>query len=86
MAYTITHGELGFDILKDGRIVDIGFRSRHAAQGEIQEIEKREATRERGRIEAAKYVIRLREEYELSPTEILDIIKKILATPSTPSA
>lgn len=82
MAYKITHGELGFDILKDGRVVDIGFCSRRAAQGEIQEIEKREATRERGKVEAAKYVLRLREEYDLSPTEILDVIKKVLETKS----
>jgi hypothetical protein len=78
MAYTIAHGEIGFDILKDGQVADIGFRSRRAAMAEIREIEKREATRERGKVEAAKYVLRLREDYDLSPTEILDIIKKVL--------
>lgn len=78
MAYTLAHGEIGFDILRDGKIVDIGFRSRRATWREIREIEKREATRERGKVEAAKYVLRLREDYDLSPTEILDIIKKVL--------
>jgi hypothetical protein len=42
--YTIKHGEVGFDILKDGEIFRVGIVSREDARWAIRYFEKHEAT------------------------------------------
>jgi len=42
--YTIKHGEVGFDILKDGEIFRVGIVSREDARWAIRYFEKQKAT------------------------------------------
>lgn len=55
MAYKIVHGEMGYDILQDGRIHSIGYGTREAARTAIRETEKAAQALESARLVLRKF-------------------------------
>ena len=76
MVYKTVHGEIGYDITRDGHIFSIGYGSRAAARQAIIEYEKWE----KGRAAAIVEVRELREslcyDYGLSETDVAEIFKE----------
>ena len=76
MAYKIVHGELGYDIMKDGHIVDLGYRTREAARQEISELLKHEAALAAANVAVTKLLTALHDDYGLSTGEISVLFKQ----------
>ena len=76
MAYKIERGELGFDVIKDDKIWEIGFSSRESARRAIKNDERREANLRY----AVKAIQNLREslrlDYGLSAEDVSEIFKQ----------
>ena len=77
MTYKIIHGEVGFDILRDEKVVRVGIATRADARMVVKHMEKRQAARIAARARMNDLVMAMREDYGLSETEIKKILEEI---------
>jgi len=75
MTYRIIHGEVGFDILKDGRVFRVGIVDRADARWAIKQFQKHERTRADAMAAVRKLRESLRDDYGLSPGEISELME-----------
>ena len=74
MAYTIRHGEIGFDVLKDNKIIRVNVPTRALAQIEITNETKHDQLIETARERVRKLFAVLREDFSISQFELEQIL------------
>lgn len=75
-SYEIAFGEIGFTVLRDGKIRYVSVPSRTEARALISAERKRDQEREMARLRVRQLFERLRDDFQIPATELITIFQE----------